>query len=766
MSAKQPEYYQQQSEKLQRELDIATNLLNKSEKCVEALKEALDTQLKKRDAEKEWLQARLKKNSRSPAYWAKHRLNNHKLEPKPAWGVRCACTEPERGYSLKDQSYRIVELEATVAARDLTITRLRESRLIYVRKNDTSTSNAINSSLPSAESSGHDSSTGSQIATTTLVHACEHEEHCKNLGKQVTDDAETITELRKECQDLKEAASNNTAADATGIDTKDTEIEDLREELVARNEKIDDLKKQKLTASEELAETSQQVKDLEEEKVMAGEKLAAKNEEIKTLREEKTTAAENAAAEITNLGQELSESRKDLSDEREVRAECERQLGQQTTRVKELEESIEEKDSEIDDLEKANQELAEQPAPESAENLRRLMTANTNLDDLRREHAECAGRLETQTARNSVLEVGGRELEATIQAKDHRIAVLEEQINNAPSNDLIERQNRTHDEAIRKKDREYRSLYDLYQKVLGQQKLAETKHNEDMRSLNTMQQSDNEKQLELQRLWTEYHNFRGLHTNCDGRVTDLTNRIRQGANTHTDLQTKYNTQATELDVANKDVRELQSQVANLQLANTNLEQMNSSSESTFEKYRVEGEDRARPLWQAKLDREVSAQAMKLEASERNVFKLESQLQQAKNQKDPLREMQLKEREDAVKAREEELKLSTDAMDHDQRGSKADPEIKTLEGKLAAANKEAGDAKARNRGIQNQLTKERKERSDEKTRHEKELKKEKEDFDKRTEILKLRLEKDNPLKSTVGLLQNQVANLSKALEARK
>lgn len=184
MSAKQPEYYQQQSEKLQRELDIATNLLNKSEKCVEALKEALDTQLKKRDAEKEWLQARLKKNSRSPAYWAKHRLNNHKLEPKPAWGVRCACTEPERGYSLKDQSSRIVELEAAVAARDLTITRLRESRLIYVRKNDTSTSNAINSSLPSAESSGHDSSSGSQIATTTLVHACEHEEHCKNLGNK------------------------------------------------------------------------------------------------------------------------------------------------------------------------------------------------------------------------------------------------------------------------------------------------------------------------------------------------------------------------------------------------------------------------------------------------------------------------------------------------------------------------------------------------------------------------------------------------------
>lgn len=44
MSAKRPEYYQQWSEEVQRELEITKDLRNKSEKCVEALKETLDTQ--------------------------------------------------------------------------------------------------------------------------------------------------------------------------------------------------------------------------------------------------------------------------------------------------------------------------------------------------------------------------------------------------------------------------------------------------------------------------------------------------------------------------------------------------------------------------------------------------------------------------------------------------------------------------------------------------------------------------------------------------
>lgn len=47
-----------------------------------------------------------------------------------------------------------------------------------------------------------------------------------------------------------------------------------------------------------------------------------------------------------------------------------------------------------------------------------------------------------------------------------------------------------------------------------------------------------------------------------------------------------------------------------------------------------------------------------------------------------------------------------------------------------------------------------------------LKKEQEDSENRAEILKIRLEKTNPLKSTVSSLQNEIARLSKELEERK
>ncbi|CAF9902963.1 MAG: hypothetical protein ALECFALPRED_000084 [Alectoria fallacina] len=785
MLAKRPEYYQQRSEGVQRQLEISNNLLNKSEKCVKALKEDLMTQREKGDKERGWLQAQLKKNARSRAYWAKHRTNHGAIESKPAWGIHCACTEPEIAYGLKDQSPRIIELEATVVARDLTITHLRESRpLGNVGKNGIiSASKAAKTSFLSTHESESNTITGSRTATTALVHVCEHEQQCKTLNKRVADDAKIMKQLRTEYQDLREAASNNTTADAAEINArsdlegeltvKETMIKDLREELAARNETIDDLQKEKVTASEELATSSQLIKDLREEKGTTGEALAAKSQEINKLREEKTSADTNSRTEISNLSQQLSESRKELVDEREVRAECERELGQQKTRIEELEtaqrgleDAIKQKDCDIDDLEKANQEIAEQPAPESAENLRRLTAANTNLDELRREYAECKGQSETQTARISELEAAGREVGAVIKVKDDTIAKLEEQINNAPSNDLIERQNKTHGEAMRQKNEDYKALYDHYQQLLGQQKLAEAKHDEDMHSLNTMQQSGTAMERELQRMWAEYNNLRILHTNCGGRVTDLTSQLRQGANTYTDLQTKYTTQATELDVANQNIRDLRSVISNLQQAYANLEQMNSSSESNFEQYRIEGENRARPIWQANVDRELSAQVLKLEASEGQVFKLKNQLQQAQTQANPLREMQLKAREDAVKVREDALELDTDAMDQDQQGSKVEQEMKTLEGKLAAANKEAGNALVRNRGIQSQLNKERKERTEEKARHEKAVKKEQEDSERRMNIMKLRLEKENPLKSTVSTLQNEIARLSKELEERK
>lgn len=757
MSAKRPDYYQQRTEQVQRQLEISNNLLEKSRMCVQALEGKLDTQHDKASKEVTWLRAMLKKNSRSTGFWAKRRLNRGARAP--AWGIRCACTEPEIAHNLKDQSPRIVELESTVAARDLTITNLRESRSVRnASKNGTaSTSNAAKISLPSTEDSHSDYTAGSETATTTLVHAYEHGEQCRNLSKQVADDAKNIEQLREECQKLRDAASNNTTVDVPEITaraeldkqltTKEALIQDLQKQLTARNETINNLQKENATANDELAKNSQTIKELRDEKATTGEELDAKKEEVDKLREEKTAADENTRTEISDLSQQLSESRKKLEDARE---------------------ELKQKDREIDELEDANQEIAGQPDPESA---RRLTTANNNLDELRRESETQAVRISeleaaaernagAQAVRISELEAAGRDAGAVIRARDGRIANLEEQINT--SADFIERQTQSHDAAVRQRDEHYQALHESHEKI----RLAEAQHNADVQAVTTMQQNDTAKQLEMQRVWNEYQRVSRLHGNCDRQINDLTNQLRLGANVHTDLQTSYTTQATELEGANQNARELQSEVFKLRQTITSLEQMNSSSESNFEKYRVEGENRARPIWQASFDREMSARALKLEESEGQIFKLQSQLQQAKNQTNPLREMQIKEREDAVRLREDALKSATDTMDHDQQGSRADPEIKELEDKLTVANKEAGDAKARNRGIQKMLKDEKKERTDEQARHEKALKKAQEDSKKSIEMLKVRLEKDNPLKGAVSKLQNEVLRLSKELEDQK
>lgn len=681
--AKQPDHYQQRFEETQKELE-------KSEKHVMALKEQLVTQNEKANQKPGSLQILRKKNSRSTALWAKHLQNDGGLKSKPTRG-----TEPETAFSPKDQSARIVELEATVAARDLTITHLEESR--NFRKNGPpSTPNPAKTPSSSTEGPTFESIVGSQPTTTALVHACEHEEQCQSLSKQVADDAETINQLRNECQVLRDEASSNITAVNAEISTKaklegqltakDREIEELQEVVAARSDTINELQEEKVIASENLVTSNQVIEDLRQEKVIAGEDLATTNGEINHLREEKATA-------------------------------------------------------------------------------------NTSLDELRGEHAKCNGQLKIQTARVSELEDAAREMEVTMSFKDNKVASLEEQIESARSNDLIERQNQTHNEAISKKDRDYQALYDLYNNMLDQQKLAEAKHHQDTESLNAMQQSGNAKDLELQRLWTEYNNnVRIPRANYEGRITELTNQLRQGGNTYTDLQTNYNTQAKELDVASQEARELRGEVANLKQAYTDLQQMDSSTDTNCEKYRVEGENRVRPAWQATLDRELSAQALKLEESERKVFKLENQLQQAKTKANPLREMQIKAREDAVKGKEDALMLGgTDAIDHDhhQAGPKAEQEeVKALKRELAAATKDAGDAKTRNRGIQSLLTKERKERADEKARHEKLLQKEQDDSARRSEVLKIRLEKENPLKSTVSRLQDEVASLSKEVERQK
>lgn len=741
MRAQRPENYQRKCEEVQRQLEITNNDLRRSQLRVETLDEQLDAQSEKANREIGWLRTRVTKNSRSTAYWAKFRTVDG--ASKPAWGIRCACTEPEVAYSLKDQAPRIVELEAIVAARDLTINRLRGSRSNVL---PTSTSWESKTTLPSTEDVMSSTSHGVQTVPATLAHTCEHEQRCKDLGQQVADDAEIIRQLRKECQDLKDAASNRTATSAAEIDVKDAMIEELQAE-----------------------------------KMTAGEELATKDQEIGNLREEKVLGAEKA---------------------REESAEWEQESRRLRTEINGLKKVIEEKNSEISDLEEANQDIAHQPATESPDTLQRLETANTNLDVSRRQYDECQRQSETQATRINELETTGREFEGTTKLKDQKIAGLEERVNeletagrqlevtaNRKDDDITGLQVQINElkvagrelemtikfkddnivnlqaqvnqapsrESVIEKDRQYRELYDHYNLILGKLHHAEAIHNADRQALITMQQ-------ELAQVRNNYTTLRNVHQNCDGRISQLSTQLRQGAHNHTDLQVRHNAQEIELEKANQNVRELQIKVTNLQQANTHVQQITSSSENDVEKYRVEGEERARQIWQAKADRDLSAQASKLEASENKVFKLENQLRQAKP--DPLREVQLKSREDAIKLREEALKVDTDAMDHDQQAPKGDSEVKAMEVKLAAANKEAGNGKLRNRGIQNELNKERKERKDEKERHEREMKKEKEEEARRTEVLKIRLETENPLKGTVRHLQNEVANLKKTIEEQK
>ena len=783
MSAKRPEFWQQKCESAHRSLEITNNFLRRSRAYVEILEAKLEAQQEKANEEMKWLRDRVNQNSRSVAYWAKVRRTTS-TQARPAWGIRCACTEPEIAYALKDQTPKILELETEVAARDHTIKRLRASHW-DVPKNDEA-SNTAHTSLSATETSPSNTVTKSQAATSTLEHAGEHEQQCKTLSIQSEEDSKTINGLRRECQDLRDAASNHPITDATEHACEhEQQCKTLSIQSEEDSKTINELRKECQDLRD--AASNHTITDASEidAKAKLEDDLAAKDAAIKDLREEKRSADEEATKKILNLRQDLSDSRRDLVDAQTKSADHEQQLGQRQTKIDELEASqrrmedvIKQKDLEIEELEEANQEIAERPASESPETLQRLNAANTDLDRLRSHLAECREQSETQIGRISELETAGRnletagrDLEATARLKDEKIAGLEEQIREN------ERQNQTRNEAVQKKDRDYRELYDHYYLVLGQQQRADVQRNQDLQAYNTLQQNDTAKRLELQRLFIEYRNFSNTHSNCRERITNLTTQLRQDGNTHTDLQMKYNTQATELDAANQSIRELQNEVTNLQQASANLQQIHTApastnipSDSDVEKYRLEGEDRARPVWQANYDREMSAQAAKLREKEAETFKLNNQLRDAKALATPLREEQLKSREDAVRAREDALKLETDAMDHDQSApstpAMADPEVKSLESKLEAASKEAGDAKARNRGIQAQLAKERKERKEEKERHEKELKREKEDAERRGEVLKIRLEKENPLKKLVSGLQNEVARLSRELEEQR
>ena len=686
LSAERPEY-QKRYEEAKRMLDLTNNHLQNSQYYAKGLEEKLQTQLEKPNAEIKWLRARLRSNARSTAYWARYRQHADNPEFKPAWGVRCACTEPDIGYSLKDQGPRIVDLEDTVA---------------------------------------------------------------RLLGKVLNtpDVAETKVRVKAEEE----------------LSAKDTVIKELREEVTARKQTINGLLDEKVTASDE---------------------LAASRQKINEIRGEKEAADRTATTTISDLNHTLSESRKDLADARQEYADVQRELGQQKAMVEELRNDIAGKEVEIGQLESANQEMAEQPSLESTENVRLLTIANTNLNDSRRENAECQKQCETQTAKIAEWEAAGREFDARVEAKDDRIAKLEEKINEqsethtskfgeweAAGREFNARVEAKDDkitdleQQIYKKDKDYRELFDHYNIVLGERKYVVDKYNGDLQTFKTMQKGYFDREHELQHQWTEYSRS---HVNCGGQITTLTNQVREGANahgnlqntltclrnTHTDLQTKHNAQAEELDVANQNVRELRDQLAEC-----------SSSEINFEKYRIEGENRARQIWQANATQETSDQKLRLEESERKVVKLENQLRQAKNQTNPLQEMLLKEREIAVKAKEEALEKSTDPMDHDQQGSHSGGlEIEDLERRLAAANQEINNAKNRNRAISGQLNTEKKERSEEKARHEKLLKQEQESAKTKCDVLRITLEKENPLKGIVSKLQDEIIKLRGEAEKR-
>ena len=573
LSAERPEY-QKRYEDAKRTLDFTSNSLQNSQSYAKGLEEKLQTQLEKPNEEIKWLRARLRKNARSTGYWARYRQHADDPEFKPAWGVRCACTEPDIGYSLRDQSTKISGLEDTVA---------------------------------------------------------------RLLGKALNTPDVAGTEFRAKAEEK--------------LTAKDTVIKELREEVTARN---------------------QTIKGLLDEKVTASDELAASRHKINELRGEKEAADRNAATTISDLNHTLSESRKDLADARQERADIQRELGQHKAMVEEVRNDNAGKDVEIGQLESTILEMAEQPNLEAVENIRLLTIANTNVNEFRRKNAEYKEQSETQTAKIGEWEAAGREFDARIEAKDHRLAEIEEQFNNAQS------QIRSNNDAIYKKDKDYKELYDHYYIVLGEKNDAVDKYNGDVQTFNTMQKNYADREQELQRQWTEHSRS---HVHCGGQITTLT----------------------------KQVRVLQGQLADLR----------------------------------------------------------TKLHQAKNQTNPVQEMQLKEREVAVKAKGDAVTKSTDPMENDQQGSNSGGlEMEELERRLAAANQEIISVKNRNRAISGHLTTEKKERSEEKARQEKLLKKEQQNAKTKCDVLRISLEKENPLKRIVSKLQDEVMKLREEAEKRK
>ena len=379
--------------------------------------------------------------------------------------------------------------------------------------------------------------------------------------------------------------------------------------------------------------------------------LEKPNAELKWLRARLRRHARSTGPKMIELEDTVARLLKKILNTSDVAETRLRELGQHKAMLQELRNDLARKDVKIGELEGANLELAQKADVEAAENIRLLTIANTNLNELRAKNDEYKEQSETQTAKIGEWEAAGRELDAKVEAKDHKILMLERQINEQSETHTtklgeVESQNRSYNDAIYIKDKEYKELY--------------------------------EREHELQRQWTEHNRS---HVNCGGQITTLTKRNRV----------------------------LQGQLADLR----------------------------------------------------------TKLQQAKSQTNPLQETQLKEREVAVKAKEDALKKGTDPMEKDQQvPNPGGLEMEDLERRLAAANQEIYNAKNRNRAISGQLSTEKKERSEEKARYEKLLKQEQQNAKTKCDVLRISLEKDHPLKRVVSKLQDELMRLRGEAEKRK
>lgn len=301
--------------------------------------------------------------------------------------------------------------------------------------------------------------------------------------------------------------------------------------------------------------------------------------------------------------------------------------------------------------------------------------------------------------------------------------------------------------------------------------------------------SDNaELHAQLRQPNTAYQCLHGIHAQCN--TDQLTAQVGQLLNNLSSLQAQSNLQASELLVANQRVaqqqfqldeartksqrfEELQQQLAE---ATNLLQQLGSNSETIIERYRQEGEQRVRHQLQSRYEEDVGLQKMLFQDQGQQLLRAQNDLKLARSQaKTPLNlanlEIRLQEREREIETREKALRkiqpvAGEDEMDLDHHESKQEKEVAELKTQLAKASKEAADLRVRSKYTFSKLEQEKKARAADNQRHEKQMHRVEEEFKKRGEVLKMRLEKENPLNATVAKLRSENVKLQRELEMKE